>query len=315
MFDTQSFNIGEAFEKYVEQVLFPTDLYDLIHRTNNYEQNKERYAEETLRPDFKFRCKKTQQEFYVEAKYRSRYDALGKIEIAHLKQFRRFEEIVKEEKTPVYFVVGIGGQPDLPETLSLFSIQVIEYLSVYKNFLFKHQIAAKPILNDSLDFSIAEHYDFNHNVAVAEPKKSKTLWLLIPIAIVFFSLLFFYNKSTTNTEEELKKQVELYYDTVKKGNVNSLHNFINPVVDNWYNKYNVSLNEIKRETKKYNRKYPDTEVHIIWDTFNYMELDDKYNVEYELFYKINTINKKYHLRINVLFNKDLKIESIKETKL
>ena len=315
MSNKQNFIKGEAFEKYVEQMLFPTELYDLIHRTKTYEQNKERYAEETLRPDFKFRCKKTQQEFYVEAKYRSKYDALGKIEIAHLKQFRRFEEIVKEEKTPVFFVVGIAGQPFLPETLSLFSIQTIEYLSVYKNFLLKHQIASKPVAYDSLDFTIPEDYDFNDFAVVNEPKKNKALLFLVPILLVVLSLFYFHNKSKVTIKTKLKNQIELYYSTLENGNIDSLHNFINPMVDSWYSKQNVSLNEIKREAKRYNKKYPDTEVHIIWDSFIYKELGDKYDVEYELFYKINTIKKKYHLRINTLLNKDLRIESIKETKL
>ena len=98
MFNPQNFIIGEQFENFIEKNLFPEELYDLVHRTNNYVQNKERYSEDTLRPDFKFRCKKTQQEFYVEAKYRSKFDSLGKIEITHLKQFRRFEEIIEKEK-------------------------------------------------------------------------------------------------------------------------------------------------------------------------------------------------------------------------
>ncbi len=315
MSNKENFKIGEQFENYIEKHLFPTALYDLIHRTNNYEQNKERYSEDTLRPDFKFRCKKTHQEFYIEAKFRSRFDAFGKIEIAHLKQFRRFEDIVKEEKTPVFFVIGYGGMATQPEAISLIPIQKIEYLTVYKNFLLNYGIDDKAVLNDSLDLSIPEHYDFNDKEVATEPKKSKALLFLIPIFLVLFSLFYFHNKSKVSIETKLKNQIERYYSTLENGDIDSLHNFINPTVDIWYSKHNVSLNEIKREAKRYNKKYPDTEVHIIWDSFTYKELDGKYNLEYELFYKINTIKKKYHLRINTLLNKDLKIESMKETKL
>ena len=70
-----SFKKGDLFEKFVENELFQATDYTLVHRTNTYDQNETRYAEETLRPDFKFRCKKTKQEFYVEAKYRSRFNA------------------------------------------------------------------------------------------------------------------------------------------------------------------------------------------------------------------------------------------------
>ena len=74
MNNTSSFKKGEDFEKFVEENIFPKKEYALIHRTNNFEQNKDRYAEDTLFPDFKFRCNKTNQEFYVEAKYRSKFN-------------------------------------------------------------------------------------------------------------------------------------------------------------------------------------------------------------------------------------------------
>jgi hypothetical protein len=60
-----SFRKGEDFEKYVEQSLFLKKDFDLVHRTNNFDQNKNRFAENTLHPDFKFRCKKTNNEFYI----------------------------------------------------------------------------------------------------------------------------------------------------------------------------------------------------------------------------------------------------------
>lgn len=66
-----SFKKGEDFEKYVEQSLFLKKDFDLVHRTNNFNQNKYRFSENTLHPDFKFRCKKTNNEFYIEAKLES----------------------------------------------------------------------------------------------------------------------------------------------------------------------------------------------------------------------------------------------------
>ena len=70
-----SFKKGDLFEKFVVDELFKVNKYDLIHRTNTYDQNETRFAEDTLKPDFKFRCKKTQKEFYVEAKFRSGFNS------------------------------------------------------------------------------------------------------------------------------------------------------------------------------------------------------------------------------------------------
>ena len=61
----EAFEKGELFEKYVSDVLFPTHAFDLIHRTNSRAQNINRYAADTLKPDFKFRCRETNQEFYI----------------------------------------------------------------------------------------------------------------------------------------------------------------------------------------------------------------------------------------------------------
>lgn len=59
----ESHKKGKEFEEFVEKNIFTDKNYKLITRTNSYEQNVQRYAEDTLKPDFKFRCKETGQEF------------------------------------------------------------------------------------------------------------------------------------------------------------------------------------------------------------------------------------------------------------
>ena len=85
-----SFKKGELFEKFVEDELFKVTEYDLIHRTNSISQNASRYAEDTLKPDFKFRCKQIQQEFYVEAKFRSGFNARDMIFVSGMSVFMFF---------------------------------------------------------------------------------------------------------------------------------------------------------------------------------------------------------------------------------
>jgi len=43
------FEKGEEFEKFVVNQLFKESNYKLVLRTNNYEQNKSRYSEDTLK--------------------------------------------------------------------------------------------------------------------------------------------------------------------------------------------------------------------------------------------------------------------------
>jgi hypothetical protein len=65
----ESFKIGEQFEEYVREAIFTNTNYDLVERTHNYKSNSRDYVESSLKPDFKFRDRKTKREFYVEAKF------------------------------------------------------------------------------------------------------------------------------------------------------------------------------------------------------------------------------------------------------
>ena len=125
-----SFRKGEDFEKYVEQSLFLKKDFDLVHRTNNFDQNKNRFAENTLHPDFKFRCKKTNNEFYIEAKFRSKFNQNDKLEIMSLAQKERFIIIQKKEKVPVFIVIGYEGWSNNPDKKSLIPLNELIYLKI-----------------------------------------------------------------------------------------------------------------------------------------------------------------------------------------
>ncbi len=70
----ESFAIGEEFEKYLREYIFPINEYDLIHKTHDYISNRDDYIETSLEPDFEFCSIKNNKEFMVEAKYRSYFD-------------------------------------------------------------------------------------------------------------------------------------------------------------------------------------------------------------------------------------------------
>lgn len=149
-----SFKKGEDFEKYVEESLFLKKDFDLVHRTNSFEQNKNRFAENTLHPDFKFRCKKTNKEFYIEAKYRSRFNKNDKLEIMSLAQKERFINIQEDENIPVFIVIGYEGWSNNPDNISLIPLNELVYLELYLTFLQKFNIEKENLSSDILNLDI-----------------------------------------------------------------------------------------------------------------------------------------------------------------
>ncbi|MEI1280609.1 hypothetical protein V6Z05_19920 [Leptospira venezuelensis] len=76
----KSFANGEEYEEFVREVLFPKDIYNLLHKTHNYDQNSKDYVEDSLLPDYKFKDTDLNIEFYVECKYRNITKILDEIE-------------------------------------------------------------------------------------------------------------------------------------------------------------------------------------------------------------------------------------------
>lgn len=47
-----SFQKGQAFEDYVEKLLFPASHYALLHKTNSFDQNSQRYVVDSTRQGY-----------------------------------------------------------------------------------------------------------------------------------------------------------------------------------------------------------------------------------------------------------------------
>ena len=114
-----SFVKGEIFEDFVRDNLFIKADYDLVHRTHNYEQNSNDYIESSLLPDFKFRCKKTRIQFYIEAKFRSKYYN-DFIDFASVEQFDRYQ--IYDNDAPVFIILALGGSSSNPNRLFLIPV-------------------------------------------------------------------------------------------------------------------------------------------------------------------------------------------------
>ena len=124
---------------------------------------------------------------------------------------------------------------------------------------------------------------------------------------------------STPIEETLKQKTAEYYSTIHAGNMDALENFINARVDKWYSRSDISLAEIKEDTKRYIKRHPATSTNIQWDTFKVTPLNDGHAVSYKMVYKLMGENKGrdiiYHLKIHAVWDKDLKIRSLYEEKI
>lgn len=322
-----SFKKGENFEKYVEEVLFSEKEYTLIHRTNSFEQNQNRYAENTLFPDFKFRCKKTNTEFYVEAKFRSKFNFEDKLQIMSLAQRDRFISIQESENTPIFIAIGYEGIADSPNSVSLIPLNELIYLDLYPTFLKKFQIEKRTVSIETLNLNTpfssynaienSIHQDKSEQYIQKTKKSKKTPILISLVAIIIIALsLFSYGSSDNDIENILRQKTKQYYQTVDLGDVESLENYINPKVSKWYTHSNITFDEIKTITYDYLEKFPKSKTEVRWDSFNVEKINDDYLATYKLIYQIKTkgkyYNKIYHLKIKALWGENLKLKSLTE---
>ena len=328
-----TFKKGELFESFVENELFKPSEYDLIHRTNSQSQNETRYAEDTLKPDFKFRCRKTQQEFYVEAKFRSKFNINDKIEVITYGQIERFKELQNRENIPIYIAVGYGGTPNNPNYVSLIPLNNLDYLELYASFLRRFNIE-KELVNSSLlnlpnkqqktkteektikepiieEIKITEHT--KNNLKPAFKNKKIVITAIIALFITFIGV---YNTFNTSIEDTLKVRTAEYYKSLKLRDIDALENYISPNVDKWYSQLNLTFTEIKEQTIAYQKRHPKSSTDIQWSTFKVTPLQNDYAVTYTMFYKLLKENKGkdkiYHLKIHAIWGEDLKLKSIYE---
>lgn len=324
----KSFEKGEEFEKFVENELFNEKEYNLVHRTNNFEQNKSRYSEDTLKPDFKFRCKKTFQEFYIEAKYRSKFNLNDKIEIMSINQLERFKKIQENEGIPIYIAIGYIGKPSEPNNISLIPLSELIYLELYPSFLRKFNIDKEIVDSKNLNLwnnNIQTNEDTKNEKEIHNKKedtfnkKNKTIIGVSIIVLAIISLFIFNIYENNNIENKLKQKASEYYHTLDSGNISDLDNYINPVVGKWYSKTNIKISEIKSDALEYLKKYPLTKTEIQWNTFKINQLNDDYDVTYQMIYKILSSrkfkDKIYHLKIKAVWDENLKLKSMYEIKI
>ena len=128
---------GDEFERFVRINLFPPINYALLHKNHDYFTSQDFYIESSKEPDFKFKSVRSETEFFVEAKYRSRFYS-GKLEWCKTYQLRRYQVINKI--APIFIVIGVGGHPTAPGQVFLIPMKLIKYTVLFQSFLRKYEV-------------------------------------------------------------------------------------------------------------------------------------------------------------------------------
>lgn len=158
LFQPTSFLKGDDFEACLRKRVFTKDLYDLVMKTHDFHENKKDYVESSLHPDYLFREKDSNNEFWVEAKYREKLFK-GKIEWCSNYQLKRYKKLSMD--LDVVIAIGFSGRPSNPDKIYLIPLREIRYTGLYPNKLkhFEFEGKRKNIL-DSLKDKV---YDYERS--------------------------------------------------------------------------------------------------------------------------------------------------------
>lgn len=327
-----SFKKGQQFEDFVEKRIFTEDRYELITRTNSFEQNATRYAEDTMKPDFKFRCKETGREFWVEAKYRSDFFQ-DQIEAHSYRQRDRFYVLEKDEDIPVFVIIGYWGVAYKPNGLSLIPLKEYEYIPLYRSFLRRFEIPIGPVSNNILQLKEKNNKESDEKTQPQEEEKKSTsvnnlknynpkiLSLasvgMLAIFMIIYSFAFSEESPVETPEEQLKEIVADYYQSMNSNQIEKLPEYLSLQVTGWYGEENPSREWIYRNAKAHRGKFPYSSSDIDWDSFKAIPLEaGGYHVTYEMIYKskekISDDYTVFNLKLITKWDDDLRIKSISE---
>ncbi len=334
-FNEDSHSKGKQFENFVQNVLFPSSHYKILHKTNDFEQNSERFVASTLEPDFKIQSLVTGEEFYVEAKYRSktfnnRYDILSNQQLAS------FPEL--SENTPIYIAFGYGGEASEPEFVSLlpYSKQIEKTMapeevfvcSIEKNAV---QISELPKVeyseNKTNEFSVektksdsSQEGSSQKNASSKSNQRTKNVLtgaaLIGIILIALSSFLMVTHEDEIDYNVHLPDKIMRYYKIANNYEFDLLIPFFDNRV-NWYGAAKLKPEEVIASVKKDFKRMPFIQSIVDPESFKIIKQEDgDYHVTYDMVYKEK--RKKilpytvYNLKIVTYWDPQFNLKSISE---
>lgn len=117
---------GRKFEDLIVSLLADKSRYKLLQWRGDKISNGI-YAKDTLLPDLlvSHRLKQGVVEYFIECKYRSNWNADGKVDLSGV--FLRYRRNAKHANKELFIVLGVGGLPDKPEKFYIIPSRMINY--------------------------------------------------------------------------------------------------------------------------------------------------------------------------------------------
>ncbi|MBM09753.1 hypothetical protein [Leeuwenhoekiella blandensis] len=328
-----SFAKGQAFEDYVQKRLFPEKDYELLHQTNSFDQNSQRYVGDSRLPDFRFKHILTGNEFHIEAKYRTRpfqdaYDILSETQVETFKS-------VHTPQIPVYIVLGYGGSANWPDYVSLIPYAIYKEQSIPVPVAYQHRINRSSV-NIDLIHTAAQPTEKTPKTPVSsesitsetpatpippKPRNGALKYWISGIAALLILALFAVGFSNTSTtpQEQLQERIATYYRLSDANDLTALVDYISPEMEYWYGIKNPSPQEVIDNIKTYRKQYPYSETTIDWDRFSITpqsngEFYATYPLEYKVKSKANAPWRSYDLKLITVWDQEYRLVSIQEVK-
>ncbi len=337
-YNQNSFNKGQAFEDFVEQVLFPASHYELLYKTNAYDQNSQRYVGDSRKPDFRFNCILTGFEFHIEAKYRTK-PYQGCYDILSPAQVETFPEI-HQNKCPVYIALGYGGVANDPAYVSLVPYQEFKEAQILVEDAVAHQIP-KQLVNSNLfsrqnekvieepaptkdllnQNAQSEQVGVEVKDKIKSQNNSRKLFFyggLVAVAIgILAAVYFLFLNREVSPEVAMQSRVKNYYALSDANNLEELKKYISPDIEYWYGTKNPSISQVIENIKEYREKYPISQSSVDWTHFDVTPTPDggyviTYPLEYKVKSKTNAPYRAYDLKLLTTWDEKMRLVSISE---
>ena len=148
--EEESVDKGDGFEKYVVN-LFDKRYFSIVQWTTDINRKHDRFVEADAGPDLTVRYIPADEIFYVECKFRSGlYEE--KLNWSNPEQLKRYQDFARENKSPFFVVIGLGGDPSSPECMFCIPLEEAKYPALYpsvferferasdKNFFWKNGV-------------------------------------------------------------------------------------------------------------------------------------------------------------------------------
>jgi hypothetical protein len=142
-----SSQMAKQFENYLRCHIFVKKYFIILEKADDLQANQDDSIESSIHPDFKMRDKMNKS-FYLETRFRPNNfeDKINWCSHGELKRYQEFDKI-----SPVFIVIGLGGKPDNPQNLFLFSLQDVNHPDLELTTAFTFQIPlGKPVIPDDL---------------------------------------------------------------------------------------------------------------------------------------------------------------------